>query len=104
MRQFDFRHPLELADRLTIIGIEFALGSIDTRNCGMAKKGPRKKLPKEVAVINLDVSAVGLKNGIDAELLGQDASAENITVYLEKSTLGKWKIVEVEGIDKNFDY
>ena len=57
-----------------------------------------KSEDRNLAVINFDVRAVGIKNGIDTGVLGLNDSPENITVYLEKSTLGKWKIVEVKGV------
>ena len=71
--------------------------SLEGSISGLTSKIDNKK-GKELAVINLDASAVGIKNGIDTGILGLNDSPENITVYLEKSTLGKWKIVEVEGV------
>ena len=55
---------------------------------------------KKLAVVNMDARAIGIKNGIDAAVLGSNDKPENITVYLEKSTLGKWKILKVEGVSK----
>jgi len=55
---------------------------------------------KNLAIINLDASAIGIKNGIDTGILGLNEKPENITVYLEKSSLGKWKIVKVEGVEE----
>lgn len=57
----------------------------------------------EVAVINLDVEAKGINKGIEYNLLGHEGTLENITIFLEKSSLGSWKIVRVEGVDsKNY--
>ena len=58
---------------------------------------------KNIAVINMDAKAVGIKNGIDTGVLGLQDKPENITIFLEKSTLGKWKIIKVEGVEKR-DY
>ena len=55
---------------------------------------------RNLAVVNMDARAIGIKNGIDAAVLGLNDKPENITVYLEKSTLGKWKIIKVEGLRK----
>ena len=55
---------------------------------------------RNLAVVNMDARAIGIKNGIDAAVLGLNDKPENITVYLEKSTLGKWKIIKVEGVRK----
>ena len=55
---------------------------------------------RNLAVINMDVNVIGIKNGIYAAVLGLNDKPENITVYLEKSSLGKWKIVKVEGVRK----
>ena len=55
---------------------------------------------KNVAIINMDAKVIGVKNSIDTGILGLDDKSENITIYLEKSHLGKWKIVKVEGVEK----
>lgn len=55
---------------------------------------------KEIATVNMDVTATADKNGIEKGILGFDSTPDNITIYLEKSTLGSWKIVSVEGIEK----
>ncbi|MGI9533719.1 MAG: hypothetical protein ACR2NW_02110 [Thermodesulfobacteriota bacterium] len=58
---------------------------------------------KSLAIVNMDVNAIGIKNGIDTGILGLSNDPENITIYLEKSTLGKWKIIKVEGLNRS-DY
>ena len=47
----------------------------------------------------MDASATANNGGIRKGILGLDNSPENITIYLEKSTLGSWQIVRVEGIE-----
>ncbi len=51
------------------------------------------------AAANLDVIATGIKSVVPHSLIGNDESPENVTVILKKSTLGGWKIIEVEGLD-----
>ena len=53
---------------------------------------------KSLAIVNMDIRATGIKNGIDTVVLGLNGKPENITIYLEKSTLGKWEIIKVEGV------
>ena len=55
---------------------------------------------KEIAVVNMDVTATANNGGIRKGILGFDNNPENITIYLEKSTFGSWQIVSVEGIEK----
>ena len=54
---------------------------------------------RETVVVNMDASATANNGGIRKGILGLDNSPENITIYLEKSTLGSWQIVRVEGIE-----
>lgn len=52
----------------------------------------------QVAVASLDVYVSGIKAGKLFPIVGSELSPENIIVSLEKTTLGAWKIKEVEGI------
>jgi len=54
---------------------------------------------KEIAVVNIDVNTVVINGGIKSDLLGVRNTPENITIYLEKSTFGSWKIFKVEGLE-----
>lgn len=53
---------------------------------------------EKVAVASLDVYVSGIKAGKLFPIVGSELSPENIVVTLEKTTLGAWKIKEVEGI------
>ena len=55
---------------------------------------------RETAVVNMGVKATASNGSIETVILGLDETPENVTVYLEKSTLGSWQIVRVEGIDR----
>ncbi len=60
---------------------------------------------EKLALVNMDLNITGTKSGIPYDLIGADDSPENITITLQKSTLGKWKIIEIEGlrgIDDNY--
>ncbi|MGQ0793721.1 MAG: hypothetical protein ACT4NX_06465 [Deltaproteobacteria bacterium] len=58
---------------------------------------------KASAVANLDVYISGIKSGRDTPIVGNEGSPENITVTLEKSGLGDWKIVNIEGLESAED-
>jgi len=51
------------------------------------------------AVANLDVFVSGIRSGIPSPILGVEDSPQNITVTLEESGLGRWKIIKVEGLE-----
>ncbi len=53
---------------------------------------------EKVAVASLDVYVSGVKAGQISPIVGSELSPENIIVTLEKTTLGAWKIKEIEGI------
>lgn len=53
-----------------------------------------------IASVNVDVVVKGIKSDDTQWLIGSEDSPDNITVTLEKSTLGGWKITEVEGVDE----
>ncbi len=53
---------------------------------------------EKVAVASLDVYVSGVKAGQIFPIVGSELSPENIIVTLEKTTLGAWKIKEIEGI------
>ncbi len=54
---------------------------------------------KAVAVANIDIEAFATKSGVTQSLMGRDGDPDNITVTLEKSTLGGWKITKIEGVE-----
>jgi hypothetical protein len=56
------------------------------------------------AIANLDVRAVGIRNGIPVPLLGDEDTPQNIIVTLVKSKLQGWKIVKVEGIEADEEF
>ena len=56
---------------------------------------------EKTANAKLGVKAVGVRNGIPENLLGTEDSYDEITVRLKKSSLGSWKIVEIEDVDKH---
>jgi len=70
-------------------------GSFSDLTSSISKDGEGK----EIAVVNLDAYAVAINGGIKSDLLGLRNTPENITIYLEKSTFGSWKILKIEGID-----
>jgi len=51
------------------------------------------------ALANLDVYVTGLRRGKSIVILGSEEGPDNITVTLEKSILGDWKIKSVDGIN-----
>ncbi|MBI4228259.1 MAG: hypothetical protein HY693_00920 [Deltaproteobacteria bacterium] len=53
---------------------------------------------EEMAVANLDFYVSGIKTGKSFPIIGNELLPENIIVTLEKTTLGAWKIKEVEGV------
>jgi hypothetical protein len=53
---------------------------------------------EQVAVASLDFHVSGIKNGTSSPIIGSELSPENIIVTLEKTTLGAWKIKEIEGV------
>lgn len=54
----------------------------------------------KIADTNMDVFVTGYKGGIPQEILGTSGHLDNITVTLQKSSLGKWKIVRVDGVEE----
>ena len=54
---------------------------------------------KETATVNMNVIAKGVNGPSETVIIGLKDIPENITVYLEKSMLGSWQIVSVEGIE-----
>ena len=56
---------------------------------------------EKIARAKVGVKAKGVKGGVPKTLLGSDGSYDDIVVTLKKSALGGWKIVEIEGVDKN---
>ena len=54
---------------------------------------------RETAVVNMNVLATGSIGSLKTVILGQGNTPENVTVFLEKSMLGSWQIVSVEGIE-----
>jgi hypothetical protein len=52
----------------------------------------------QVAVANLDFYVSGIKTGKLFPIIGSELLPENIIVTLGKTTLGAWKLKEVEGI------
>jgi len=55
---------------------------------------------RETAVVYMNVIATASNGSIETVILGHNETPENITVYLEKSILGTWQIVRVEGIER----
>ena len=55
---------------------------------------------EKLAYTKVEVKAVGIKGGIPETLIGSDDSYDDIIVTLKKSSFGKWKIIEIEGVDK----
>lgn len=53
-----------------------------------------------LAYTKVGVKAQGVKGGIPETLLGSDGSYDDIMVTLKKSSFGKWKIIEIEGVNK----
>ena len=53
---------------------------------------------EQLAVASLDFYVSGIKNGKSFPIIGSELSPENIIVTLEKTTLGAWKIKEIEGV------
>ena len=51
------------------------------------------------AAANLDIIVKGIKSGEHHNLIGSDESPENITVLLNKSSFGGWKITGIEGLE-----
>jgi len=39
------------------------------------------------------------KGGIPVNIVGSNDDFDTVTVYLEKSSFGNWKIIQVEGLD-----
>ena len=60
--------------------------------------GENENGDKEAAA-NLDLIVKGIKSGNTQNLIGNDASPDNITVTLKKSSFGGWKITEIEGLE-----
>ena len=57
------------------------------------------------ALVNLDITVYGIKGGVSYALLGSEDAPENLTLTLEKSTFGGWKIKNVSGLDSgNYEY
>lgn len=56
------------------------------------------------ASASLDVIVSGQSSGMSRDLIGSEESPDNITVTLEKSGLGGWKITGVEAIDERNSY
>jgi hypothetical protein len=56
------------------------------------------------AAANLDLLVTGYESGMPHTLIGSGGSPDNITVTLEKSGFGGWKITGVEGVDTPDDY
>lgn len=56
------------------------------------------------ATANLDVTVTGYSSGMSYDLIGSEDSPDNVTVTLEKSGLGGWKITGVEGLDAQESY
>ncbi|MFQ5788705.1 MAG: hypothetical protein ACE5H1_12080 [Thermodesulfobacteriota bacterium] len=55
---------------------------------------------KEVnALANLDVYVTGIRSDNSIAIWGNEESPDNVTVTLEKSILGDWKIKSVDGIN-----
>ena len=75
-------------------------GKINGSFSGLSSSISKDSDGKEIAVVNMDVTATAESNGITKGILGFDDTPDNITVYLEKSTFGSWQIVSVEGIEK----
>ena len=55
----------------------------------------------KIARAKVGVKAKGVKGGVPKTLLGTEDSYDDIEVTLKKSTLGSWKIVEIDGVDKH---
>jgi len=54
----------------------------------------------KLAYTKVGIKAEGIRGGIPETLLGSDGSFDDIMVTLKKSTLGGWKIIEIEGVNK----
>lgn len=70
-------------------------GSFSNLTSRVEKQGERK-----IAIVNMDVEATGIRNGVEVGVLGLNNAPENITIYIEKSSFGKWKIIKIEGIER----
>ena len=55
---------------------------------------------ERVARAKVGVKASGVRGGVPKILLGSEDSYDDITVTLKKSSLGGWKIIEIDGVDK----
>lgn len=55
---------------------------------------------RETAVVNMNILATGSNGSIETVILGLNETPENVTVFLEKSMLGSWQIIRVEGVAK----
>ena len=55
---------------------------------------------EKIATAKASVKASGVRGGVPKNLLGTEDSFDDITVTLKKSTLGGWKIIEIDGVDK----
>ena len=53
---------------------------------------------EQVAVASLEFYVSGIKAGGLFPIIGSESLPENIIVTLEKTTLGAWKIKEIEGV------
>ncbi len=71
-------------------------GSFDNISVSLGEDENGDKL----AHTKVGVKATGVKGGIPETLLGSDDSHDEIMVTLKKASFGKWKIIEIEGVDK----
>lgn len=53
---------------------------------------------EQVAVASLDFYVSGIKTGKLFPIIGSESLPENIIVTLQKTSLGAWKIKEIEGV------
>ena len=60
------------------------------------EKGPNDE---DRAVAKLKIFVMATKGGIPVNIVGSNDDFDTVTVYLEKSSFGNWKIIKVEGLD-----
>ncbi|MEW6145780.1 MAG: hypothetical protein AB1598_12260 [Thermodesulfobacteriota bacterium] len=77
---------------------------IEVSYSGLSVVFGKNESGEKEAAANLDVLVKGHESGMPHTLIGSDGSPDNVTVTLEKSGIGGWKITGVEGLDTPGDY
>ena len=84
-----------------IIGDAFSrFDSLDGRFDNVSVSLGEDENGDKIAHTKVGVQATGVRGGVPETLLGSDGSYDDIMVTLKKTSFGKWKIIEIEGVDK----